>query len=69
MRQPRYVCGLRRELDVVEVKYSDKPHLTAAAAAARAHPGRPVVMATKSQLDVREDYALIPAHILLWALG
>lgn len=64
-----FVCGLRRELDVVEVKYSDKPHLTAAAAAARAHPGRPVVMATKSQLDVREDYALIPAHILLWALG
>lgn len=64
-----FVCGPRRGLDIVEVKYSDKPRLTAAAAAARAHPGRPVIMATKSQLELREDYALVPAHILLWALG
>lgn len=64
-----FVCGPRRELDVVEVKYSDDPSLSAAAAAARAHPGRPVAMATKSVYRARERYTLIPAHTLLWALG
>ncbi len=32
-------------------------------------PGRPVVMATKSELRVTERYTLLPAHTLLWALG
>ena len=64
-----FVCGPRRRLDVVEVKYSDNPSLTAAAAAARAHPGRPTVMATKSLSRPGESYTLIPAHTLLWALG
>lgn len=64
-----FVCGPRRELDVVEVKYRESPSLSAAAAAARAHPGRPVVMATKSVYRVAERYSLLPAHTLLWALG
>jgi predicted AAA+ superfamily ATPase len=64
-----FVCGPRRELDVVEVKYRENPTLSAAAAAARAHPGRPAVMATKSELRVTERYTLLPAHTLLWALG
>jgi predicted AAA+ superfamily ATPase len=64
-----FVCGPRRELDVVEVKYRESPSLSAAAAAARAHPGRPVVMATKSVHRVAERYSLLPAHTLLWALG
>ncbi len=64
-----FVCGPRRELDVVEVKYRESPGLSAAAAAARAHPGRPVVMATKSAYRVAERYSLVPAHTLLWALG
>jgi hypothetical protein len=65
-----FVCGPRRQLDVVEVKYSDNPGLSAAAAASRAHPpGRPTVMATKSLLRTGENYTLIPAHTLLWALG
>ena len=64
-----FVCGPRRELDVLEVKYSDDPSLSAAAAAARAHPGRPVAMATKSVYRATERYTLIPAHTLLWALG
>ncbi len=64
-----FVCGPRKALDVVEVKYSSHPSLTAAAAAARAHPGRPVVLATKETGDRREQYTLIPAHTLLWALG
>ena len=64
-----FVCGPRRELDVVEVKYRRDPGTTAAAAAARAHPGRPVVMATKELLRHAERYSLVPAHLLLWALG
>ena len=64
-----FVCGPRRELDVVEVKYRESPSLSAAAAAARAHPDRPVVMATKSLSRTNERYSLVPAHTLLWALG
>jgi hypothetical protein len=59
----------RRELDVVEVKYRENPGLSAAAAAARAHPARPVVIATERDFRVAEHYALMPAHTLLWALG
>ncbi len=64
-----FVCGPRSALDVVEVKYRRDPGTTAAAAAARAHPGRPVVMATKDALQFTERYALVPASLLLWALG
>lgn len=64
-----FVCGPRRELDLVEVKYREKPGLSAAAGAARAQPGRPVVMATKNTLHIGEHYTLLPAHTLLWALG
>jgi len=64
-----FVCGPRRSLDVVEVKYRENPGLSAAGGATRAHPGRPVVMATKNDLDFRDAYSLVPAHLLLWALG
>jgi uncharacterized protein len=64
-----FVCGPRRELDVVEVKYRRDPGTSAAAAAWRAHPGRPVVLATKDVLRHAERYTLVPAHLLLWALG
>ncbi|MGH2878540.1 MAG: ATP-binding protein [Solirubrobacteraceae bacterium] len=64
-----FVCGPRRKLDLVEVKYREHPSLSAAAAAARVQPGRPVVMATKDTLRVSEHYTLLPAHTLLWALG
>ncbi len=64
-----FVCGPRRELDVVEVKYREQPGLSAANAAARSHPGRPTVLASKNTLRFGERYTLIPAHTLLWALG
>jgi uncharacterized protein len=64
-----FVAGAAGELDVVEVKYRNNPGLGAAAAAAKAHPRRPVVMATKQHLDFREQYTLIPAPLLLWMLG
>ncbi|HEY5286539.1 MAG TPA: ATP-binding protein [Solirubrobacteraceae bacterium] len=64
-----FACGPRRELELVEVKYREHPSLTAASAASRAHPGRPVVMATKNTLRVAEHYTLVPVPTLLWALG
>jgi predicted AAA+ superfamily ATPase len=64
-----FVAGAANELDVVEVKYQNNPGLGAGAAAAKAHPGRPVVMTTKQHLDFRENYTLVPASLLLWALG
>ncbi len=64
-----FVCGPRRTLDVVEVKYRADPGRTAAAAAARAHPGRPVVLVSKDTLDAGERYTRVPAAAFLWALG
>lgn len=64
-----FVCGPRRDLDVVAVKYQAKPGRSAASAAARAHPARPVVLVTKDTLESRDAYALVPASSLLWALG
>jgi predicted AAA+ superfamily ATPase len=64
-----FVCGPRRALDIVEVKYRADPGRTAAAAATRAHPGRPVVLVTKDVLETRERYSLMPASMFLWALG
>jgi predicted AAA+ superfamily ATPase len=64
-----FVAGPRSELDLVEVKYREQPGLSAAAAAARSHPGRPTVLATKNTLLLGEHYTLLPAHTLLWALG
>jgi hypothetical protein len=64
-----FVAGRRSELDLIEVKYREQPGLSAADAAARTHPGRPVVLATKNTLHIAERYTLLPAHTLLWALG
>ena len=64
-----FVAGPRSELDLVEVKYREQPGLSAADAAARTHPGRPTVLATKNTLLLAERYTLLPAHTLLWALG
>jgi predicted AAA+ superfamily ATPase len=64
-----FVCGPRAALDLVEVKYQSNPDLRRAAAIPRAFPGRPVVIATKDRLERRRGYALVPAPLLLWALG
>ncbi len=64
-----FVAGPRRELDVVEVKYQRQLDLRSAAAVAKAHPGRPAVIATQDQLLFAHAYTLLPAHTLLWALG
>ena len=64
-----FVAGPRRALDAVEVKYRNDIDLRSAAAVARAHPGRPAIVASRHELRFRETYALVPTHLLLWALG
>ncbi len=64
-----FVAGPRGELDAVEVKYRNDIDLRSAAAVARAHPGRPALVASRRELHFQETYALVPAHLLLWALG
>jgi predicted AAA+ superfamily ATPase len=64
-----FVCGPRRIADVVEVKYQRSPDLRGAAAIPRALPGRATVIATRDRLERRRGYALVPAPLLLWALG
>lgn len=64
-----FVAGPRAALDIVEVKYRRSIDLRAPAAIARSHVGRPVLIATKDDLRFTDTYALVPAHMLLWALG
>lgn len=64
-----FVAGPRRALDAVEVKYRNHIDLRAANGIVRAHPGRPAVIATRQELRFSDAYALVPAHLLLWALG
>jgi predicted AAA+ superfamily ATPase len=64
-----FVAGPRRELDVVEVSYQRQIDLRGASGVAKAHPGRPAVIATQDTLLFSEYYTLLPAHMLLWALG
>jgi hypothetical protein len=64
-----FVCGSRAAPDLVEVKYRSAPDLRQVAAIPRAFPGRPVAVATKNRLERRDAYALVPASLVLWALG
>jgi predicted AAA+ superfamily ATPase len=64
-----FVAGPRNAIDAIEVKYRRRLDRRTAAGAARANPGRPTVIATRDELAFTDTYALIPAHLLLWALG
>jgi predicted AAA+ superfamily ATPase len=64
-----FVCGPRTHLAAVEVKYQDHLDRRDLSGLKRAFPGRPVVLATKSHLEITKEHAVIPVHLLLWALG
>ncbi|HEV7937475.1 MAG TPA: ATP-binding protein [Solirubrobacteraceae bacterium] len=64
-----FVAGPRRALDIVEVKYQRQVDGRKMIGIAKSHPGRPAVIATQDELSFTDDYALVPAHLLLWALG
>lgn len=64
-----FVCGPRKQIEAVEV--ADWEHLNRqkATAPARALPGRPALVATRDELDFGPTANLVPAALLLWALG
>jgi hypothetical protein len=64
-----FVAGPRGDLDAVEVKYRRRIDLRVAGGLLRAHRGRPIAIATQDTLRFGDGYTLIPAHLLLWALG
>jgi predicted AAA+ superfamily ATPase len=64
-----FVAGPRRALDVVEVKYRRRIDLRGARSVAKAHPGRPAMVASRDELLSGDGYTHVPAHQLLWALG
>ena len=64
-----FVCGLRPDLAAVEVRYQARPDLRKAGGMARSFPGRPVIIVTQDRLEWHSGYVLIPASLLLWAVG
>ena len=64
-----FVCGPRGRAAAVEVAYQRSPDRRKAAALPKAFPGRPCFMVTRDALEWHERYALVPAALLLWALG
>jgi predicted AAA+ superfamily ATPase len=64
-----FVCGPRRAIDAVEVKYQNRMDRRELSGLRRAFPNRPVVVATRGELELTAQYALVPVHLLLWALG
>lgn len=64
-----FVCGPRDALEVAEVKFRRRIDGRSLSAMRRALPGRPTVVATKDELAFRDNLLLVPASLLLWALG
>lgn len=63
-----FVCGPRGAIEAVEV--ADRAHLDRrkATAPSRALPGRPSIVASRTELDFRASANVVPAALLLWAL-
>jgi hypothetical protein len=65
-----FLAGTRQDFDAVEVKYQDRVDRRTFNSLRAAFPGRPAIVASKNELDVREERgALVPAPLLAWALG
>jgi len=64
-----FVCGPRQALEVVEVKFRRRIDGRSLNGLKRSLLGRPLVVATRSELAFRDDLVMVPASLLLWALG
>ncbi len=64
-----FVCGPRAAIDAVEVADWARVDRQKATAPMRALPGRPAVVATRAELRFGPTANLVPAALLLWALG
>ncbi len=64
-----FVCGPRDRIDAVEVADWAALDRRKATAPGRALPGRPSVVASRDELDFGRSANVVPAALLLWALG
>ncbi len=64
-----FACGRRKDVHLVEVKFRRDVTLAAAQAMRKAFPGRPGIVASRDSFDLDGHTAVIPAALLLWALG
>lgn len=64
-----FVCGPHTDIHAVEVAYRNRVDRRKAMTPGKALPGRPAVVATKQELEFSPHYTLIPASLVLWALG
>lgn len=64
-----FVCGPRDAIEAVEVADWETVNRQKATAPARALPGRPSLVATREELEFGRWSNLVPAALLLWALG
>jgi hypothetical protein len=64
-----FVCGTREALEVLEVKFRRRIDGRSLSAMRRSLPGRPILVATRNELAFRDDLIMVPASLLLWALG
>jgi predicted AAA+ superfamily ATPase len=64
-----FACGPRAGIEAVEVADWTAVNRQKATAPARALPGRPALVATREELDFGRSANLVPAALLLWALG
>lgn len=64
-----FVCGPPGAIEAVEVADWEMLNRQKATAPARALPGRPALVATRDELEFGRTANLVPAPLLLWALG
>ena len=64
-----FVCGPHAAVEAVEVANWAKVNRQKATAPMRALPGRPAIVATRETLEFSRTANLVPAPLLLWALG
>ncbi|MGH7881379.1 MAG: ATP-binding protein [Candidatus Dormibacteraceae bacterium] len=64
-----FVAGPRNSLELIECKYREKINKNTLMAMQRTLPNRPMIIATKNHFELGENWALLPAPLLAWALG
>ena len=64
-----FVCGPRDAVHVAEAADWEHVNRNKATGPGRSLPGRPAVVASRTELEFTEHYNLVPAALLLWALS
>lgn len=68
-REIDFVCGPRRDLEIVEVKWRRVVTMSEARSLHRTLPSRPAVVVTRTDRSIEDRTGLVPAHLFLWLAG